>query len=290
VTGTDLDSNPPCSSPPYSIVIPTYRRPARAYRLASNVLRHLNPAPREIKLAVQTDDDETELLRLSTEGLVPELAIVRSAKVGACTARNTGAAACSTDFLVFLDDDCEPLLQDWAQHLLAPLQDLGVCAVTGPVANWSDARLHRRLLLPRPVTVFRPLGMPISSTQWNKSAFADSVWGGNFAVRTTAFDAVGGFDERFDAPSIYEESALSNRLRTLGQIAYAPQAAVAHFADPTGGMRQVSRNATEQEANRVRCKALYLESFADDNWGMSRRAVSKIEAVVRSARIGRSKP
>lgn len=120
--------------------------------------------------------------------------IVRIEPSGVSAARNRGAAAAPGDVLVFLDADDE-LLPGWAERLVAPFASGDVAAVCGGAEIVGrDGSTSAR----RPA----PMG----------PAF-DDIGGlflaGTFAIRRSAFDAVGGYDEEL---AFSENTELALRL------------------------------------------------------------------------------
>jgi len=63
--------------------------------------------------------------------------------------------------------------------------------------------------------------------------------GGNFSIRRSALEQVGGFDENLSVgAALYEETELALRLRSAGfRCWFAPEAHVVHLAAPMGGCR-----------------------------------------------------
>ncbi len=92
----------------YSVIIPTFRRPA----LLSSCLEALasQDSPRDRYQVIVVDDGDTPEL----DGIVSslsgrmELDLIRQEHAGPAGARNRGAAAARGEILVFTDDDCRP--------------------------------------------------------------------------------------------------------------------------------------------------------------------------------------
>jgi len=123
--------------------------------------------------------------------------------LSAARARNAGAAALielaqKCEFICFIDGDCE-LSSEWiavaAQHLSTHKE---IAAVAG----------RRRERSPQ-VSIWNR----ICDIEWNTSVGLIDATGGDFVIRTAAFNAVGGFNEAFVAG---EEPELGLRLHREG--------------------------------------------------------------------------
>jgi GT2 family glycosyltransferase len=65
-----------------------------------------------------------------------------------------------------------------------------------------------------------------------------TVKGGNMSFRRELLERVGGFDERFGQPSLYEETDVSLKVRRLGyKLFFLPEAEIIHLSAPVGGQR-----------------------------------------------------
>jgi len=133
--------------------------------------------------------------------LADRLVVVRSGGRGPAAARNAGRRAVSDqlEWLVFLDDDVE-VTASWMSDLAADLDD----AVSDVVAVQGR------------ITVPLPAHRPPNDAERNTAGLETAAWiTADMAVRTSCFDAVGGFDERF--PRAFREDAdLALRLQAVG--------------------------------------------------------------------------
>jgi cellulose synthase/poly-beta-1,6-N-acetylglucosamine synthase-like glycosyltransferase len=131
-----------------SIVIPSYRRPDLLARALRGCLAQQGVgSPFEI---VVVDNDPAG----SAEAIVGEIAATAASPVryvheprpGISHARNTGVAAATGRYVVFLDDDEEPA-PDWLAAFVATIRDSGADLAVGPVYphfTVGDADAYRR--------------------------------------------------------------------------------------------------------------------------------------------------
>ena len=207
---------------PVSLVIPTRNR-GRLLRETLESILAGDELPEEIVLADQSDEPD-DLERL-VEAHECELVHVRVDGTGASRARNAAVAAASRPVLVFTDDD---VLADkaWLRTLVAALlagPERG--AVSGAVLPAADADA---------------IGYVPSVTRrtepelFSGRLFADVLFSNNMALRRSAFDEVGLFDERLGPGSPFrnaEDNDLGFRLLEAGyRIAFVPDAILHHRA------------------------------------------------------------
>jgi glycosyltransferase involved in cell wall biosynthesis len=134
---------------------------------------------------------------------------------GPAAARNRGAFGAAGSVLVFTDADCVSP-SDWISRMVAGFED-GVGAVGGGYTTANPGRL-----LPRMVQE------EITLRHERYGDRVDFLGSYNLAVRREAFEAAGGFDERFTAASA-EDNDLSYRLREAGwELRHLPDAPVGH--------------------------------------------------------------
>ncbi|NJR41733.1 MAG: glycosyltransferase [Akkermansiaceae bacterium] len=137
---------------------------------------------------------------------------------GLSAARNAGAAIAQHSLLAFTDDDCEPD-EEWLARLRPVFQNKIYAAVGGPnlpppPRSWEEA-----------VTCAAP-GAPSHVMIGDEEA--EHLPGCNLAVRKSAFDAIGGFDSRFQTAG--DDVDFCWRLREAGfRLGFAPGAFVWHW-------------------------------------------------------------
>lgn len=162
----------------------------------------------------------------------PRVRLLTGRGRGPAAARNRGAGVAAAPYLLFTDDDCEPVPR-WAERLLAALR-AGASVVAGPTWNarpedpWGEAAQLVANALVRPLA-----GLPESL------AFAPSS---NLGCRAEVLQAV-PFDETFTAPG-GEDREWCARVRRQGwAIQLEPAAVVLHHYQrgPVGFWRQQVR-------------------------------------------------
>ncbi|MEX2016769.1 MAG: glycosyltransferase [Candidatus Hydrogenedentales bacterium] len=141
--------------------------------------------------------------------------VLRQPNQGPAAARNLGARAAASEVLAFTDADCVPA-PDWLSRLLDGFADQGVVAVGGTYANANPHGLLSGLI-----------HAEILYRHQKFAAEVDFLGSYNLAVRRSAFEAAGGFDESFRAASA-EDNDLSYRLSAHGRLRFDAGAVVAH--------------------------------------------------------------
>jgi cellulose synthase/poly-beta-1,6-N-acetylglucosamine synthase-like glycosyltransferase len=157
---------------------------------------------------------------------------------GLSRARNIGTRASGADIVAYLDDDMLPHAR-WLNSLFAEFADGNVMAATGPVlalenSEKSEADLQLAVEL-------APLGakrfyIDKCSRHWFERTNFGGIGDGNFALRRSAFDKIGGFDERLGRGAAVDTSeehyAYYRLVKNGSKIAYAPDATTFHRIAP----------------------------------------------------------
>jgi GT2 family glycosyltransferase len=204
-------------TPAFSIVIPTFDRPAGLAACLAAVARL--DYPRERFETIVVDDGGSRRVEPApgaADGL--SVRLERQPNAGPGAARNRGVAAASGRWVAFTDDDCEPE-PSWLTALESRFAD-GADAVVGLTTN---------ALPDNPYASAGQLLSEFLHGYYNQDA-ADARFGAsnNLAVDRGVFLAAGGFDETF-GHTASEDRELIHRLRACGhRLVYAPDANVRH--------------------------------------------------------------
>jgi glycosyltransferase involved in cell wall biosynthesis len=173
--------------------------------------------PADAELLVVDDGSRDDSAQVAAEHGARVLHHERALGPGA--ARNRGADAAASDILVFLDADVR-VHADTLPRLLSPFEDSGVAAAFGsydddapPGASW----------------VGRYKNLAHHYVHQRSREEASTFWAGCGAMRRDVFRALGGFDARYQRPSI-EDVELGYRARARGhRIRLVREARVTHL-------------------------------------------------------------
>jgi O-antigen biosynthesis protein len=199
---------------------------------------------------------------------------------GLSRARNTGARACSSELIAFIDDDAVPDPM-WLGHLAARFDAPDVAAATGrtlplleaPDASGSD---------------FTDLGPSVirldrRNPHWFEIASFGGIGNGNnMAFRRRVFDEWRGFDEGLGRGALLssceEHRAFAELIEGGYAVVYTPKARVRHPVPTTLEERQ--RQYIESRADLV-AYAVFLFVVTRQRWRVARYIA---EAVVGTRR------
>ncbi len=223
-----------------TVVVPTMNE-------ADNIERFLDSVPNALPLVVvdSSDDATPEII----ESIRPDARVVR-AKANIPVARQLGAEAAETDWLLFTDADVI-LASDYLDRLgRVPLQE-NLGGVVGAKATVDGYTIYHRWFI-RGQAALSVLGIPAAS-------------GSNMLVRRNALLGVGGFDARL---SVNEDTEVMFRIKKAGwTVGFDPGLSVLSFDHrrlELGLARKVAHGA-------VRNTALWVGVLEDEvrrsDWG-----------------------
>jgi glycosyltransferase involved in cell wall biosynthesis len=160
----------------FTVIIPARNAEATIAQCLDSVSA-LCPPPAAVIVVDDASSDQTGVIAASKGATV----IRQNQNVGPGLARNTGAAAASTEFLAFTDADCE-VPPRWLERFYMALSDGQHAGATGPYAGATEPKLLAQLI-DRSLR-FSQKGMPET---------IESSISSNLCVRKADFDACGGF-------------------------------------------------------------------------------------------------
>ena len=207
-----------------SVVIPTYNRRERLLRVLSALARQTIDASRFEVVVVDDGSSDGTTDALADVRQPFAVRALRQSNGGPARARNTGIEAARGDFVLFLDDDVEPMPELIEEHLRTHSSESIELVVIGPLASlphyaqpwvaWEQAKVEQ---------------------QYDAMARGDfaptfrQFWTGNASLGRRHLVAVGGFNADFLRG---EDVELGLRLDDLGlQFRFNPRAVGLHHAE-----------------------------------------------------------
>ena len=204
----------------FSVIIPTYGRPAQLAKCLDALALQKYPADRFEVIIV--DDGGGGGLDAVVTPFRSRLSItlLEQEHAGVAAGRNRGAAIARGEVLVFTDDDCQPA-PDWLSRLDERFAENVDCIVGGRTVNaladnfFSSAS---QLLISYLFSYY--------NANHKEARFLN---GSNLAVPAEGFHRLGGFDRTFFLMGA-EERELCDRWRHSGRrMIYAPEVLTYHF-------------------------------------------------------------
>lgn len=197
-----------------SLIITAHRSGQMLNACLANVAK-IQPPPREVIVTIDGADSAV-IDAANSHGF---RSISNSGAPGVSASRNAGARAATGNILAFADSDVLPL----QNHIARLAQSFGDHPETSAVIGSYDDQPAATGLVSR----YRNLLHHYTHQQGSPDA--RTFWAGCGAVRRTAFEEVGGFDENYRLPSV-EDIELGYRLRRAGhRIRLVPDWQVKHL-------------------------------------------------------------
>ena len=190
-----------------SVIVCAYNEERYLPACLHSVLAQTRP-PDQIIVVNNASTDATRAVSLGIE----RVTVVDEPRKGLVRARETGRHRATGDVLVYLDADCRAPLT-WLERVERVLErHADAVAVTGPYRFYDWHRWGRVLIGSYDRTV-APLTHVAAQRVFRVGAL---LYGGNFAVRRSALERIGGFDERIEFHG--EDTNLGRRLATIGHV------------------------------------------------------------------------
>jgi glycosyltransferase involved in cell wall biosynthesis len=180
-------------------------------RLLSACLHSLRAQTRpanEILVVNNASTDETGAVARE----VPGVRVIDEPAKGLVIARETARRAATSEILAYVDADCRAPIT-WLERVVRRFEAPSApIAVTGPYRFYDWDHTGRALIRLYDVLV----APPTHALVHHGLGLGAILYGGNFAVRADALDAIGGFDRRIEFHG--EDTNLGRRLTAIGRV------------------------------------------------------------------------
>jgi FkbM family methyltransferase len=205
-------------SPYFSVIIPSYERPASLKKLLELLSGQLFADFEVVVVDQSATPVDLGLLRCNFA-----LQYIHTTERGPAKSRNLGIKHAKGQVLAFTDDDCEPD-KHWLANAYKHLQDEGIVGLEGLIqSDTTDVERYRIVT--------------------NQGVEGIGFMTANLFIRRKVIDALGGFDERFERP-FREDTDFGWRALAYGQIPFARDVKVLHPAQPKDGQSEAYEGRT----------------------------------------------
>lgn len=193
-----------------SVIVCAYNEAAYLGPCLQSLLRQFR-SPDEILVINNASTDATRDVAAALHGVV----VIDEPRKGLVQARETGRLTARGDLLVYLDADCRAP-ETWLERVEARFaRTPALVAVSGPY-RFYDWHWWGRMLVRAYDMTLAPLTQAVV---YHALGAGTLFYGGNFAVRREALEAIGGFDTSIEFHG--EDTNLGRRLVRVGPVAMA---------------------------------------------------------------------
>ena len=164
--------------------------------------------PDELLVINNASTDETA----AVAARIPFVQVIDEPRKGLVMARETGRRHASGDILIYLDADCRAPLTWIARIERRFQQDADLIALSGPYRYYDWDWWGRSLIRAYDFTVAPATQLLVKHILRIGTIF----YGGNFALRREALEAIGGFDTSIEFHG--EDTNVGRRLSAIGKV------------------------------------------------------------------------
>lgn len=196
-----------------SIVIPAYNEEKWIAKTLSAVQKLKYPDFEVIVVNNNSKDNTNEVVRPFTE-TDSRIRLIQEPRKGVLYAREAGRVAASGEIIAQLDADCLPHPQ-WIAIALEYFNEPDVVAVTGPYRFYDAPPLLRTTTGLGQKYIYWPASILL------RTFSKGSIYvGGNFFIRASALEKIGGYDTSIDFYS--DDADTGFRLSKVGKVLFEP--------------------------------------------------------------------
>lgn len=192
----------------FSIIIPTCNRPQLLDKCLTKLDYRLQKFDANAYEVIVTDDSSSDATELFLKSQYTWIKWLKGPARGPAANRNNGASFAKGEWLIFLDDDCEPDDTILNGYLAAIRENAKVEVFEGKITSSKE------------------IDSPLFTAPVNNEG--GYLWSCNFMIRRSLFFSIGMFDEVYPYPNL-EDNDLRTRLVNAGyKIVFVSTASVYH--------------------------------------------------------------
>lgn len=255
---------PEVDHPKVSIIIPVFNKWVYTYNCLRSVAQNTEGVPYEVIIVDNASQDETR----SWLNRIKGIRVIRNTEnEGFVAACNKGSQAAHGEYLVFLNNDVI-VKPGWLSELIRTFESDAHIGVVGAKLLYPDGSLQEAGgIIWRDGTGWNyGRGDRPDKPDYNFLREVDYCSGACLAVKREVFEALGGFDVRYQ-PAYYEDSDLCFAARNLGfKVVYQPKAEVIHFEGVTAGRDESRGIKAFQAVNRPKFVEKWREVLQECHW------------------------
>lgn len=229
-------------SAPVSIIIPVFNKIDFTKKCLAALFKNTPEDKYEVIVIDNGSNDGTREYLASLQGR-PLRVIANPENMGFAHACNQGAAAASSDYLLFLNNDTEPQ-EGWLDPLVSLLDNDQTVGAAGSKLLFPDNTIqHAGVLVIENRKSHEPIvaihahyKKPADYPDANLTRTYQALTAASILIRRSAFEQAGGFDEGYW--NGYEDVDLCFRLGSIGwKIVYQPASVLIHHESQSGPER-----------------------------------------------------
>ncbi len=192
-----------------SFVVPAYNEEALIGRCLEAMLSEISRGGYDCEIVVVNNASIDATAKIA--GGFDGVRVVEEPKKGLVRARQAGLLATDGDLIANIDADCR-LPEGWIDKVLSEFhRDQQLVALSGPF-HYDDVAVHVRIL----TDLFYRVGYCVYWFDRYVLRTGAMLQGGNFVVRRSAMEAIGGFDTSIDFYG--EDTDVARRISKVGKV------------------------------------------------------------------------
>ncbi|MFZ2101334.1 MAG: glycosyltransferase family 2 protein [Oricola sp.] len=192
-----------------SFVVPAYNEQDYVGACLESIMRELDGAGCEAEVIVvnNASTDATRERALA----VPGVTVIDEPRKGLVRARQAGYVASTGDLVANIDSDTR-LTPGWLNTVLREFSaNPDLAALSGPLIYYDMGRFGRAM-----VRLFYVGGYVVSQAMNRVTRRGAMIQGGNFVVRRTTLDRIGGYDTTIEFYG--EDTDVARRISEVGRV------------------------------------------------------------------------